>query len=143
MNSLVNNLWRSYQETEFFFTQALSPHLSFAIITAHNPKGILLSSSQNRLLDKKLQSEIAYLARPYRALMGGSADLCYMEKSWAIAVDRKTGIELGVKFNQNAIYYVEADKLMLIPCLFQKQAISLGSFSKKVTLVSELPELNE
>ncbi|WP_298772518.1 DUF3293 domain-containing protein [uncultured Shewanella sp.] len=140
MNSLVNNLWQCYQETEFFFTQALSPQLSFAIITAHNPKGVILSSSQNRLLDKKLQNELEHLGLLYREIMGASVDLCHMEKSWAIAVEREIGVEIGLKFNQNAIYYVETDMLKLIPCLFQKKEICLGSFSKKMKLVSELPE---
>lgn len=140
MNNLVNNLWQCYQETEFFFTQALSPQLSFAIITAHNPEGMILSPSQNRLLDKKLQNELMHLGVLHREIMGASVDLSHMEKSWAVAVERKVGIAIGLKFKQNAIYYVETDKLRLIPCLFQKQEICLGSFSKKMKLVSELPE---
>ncbi|MCL1126970.1 DUF3293 domain-containing protein [Shewanella surugensis] len=140
MSSLVNNFWQCYQETEFFSTQALSCQLSFAIITAYNPQGVLLSSMQNRLLDRKLQNEIEALGLPYRAIMGASADKRHMEKSWAITVDRNVAIQMGVKFDQNAIYYVEADHLRLIPCLIQEKEICLGLFSEKVKLVSELPK---
>ncbi|WP_299009314.1 DUF3293 domain-containing protein [uncultured Shewanella sp.] len=140
MNNLVDDLWQCYQETEFLLTQALSSQLSFAIITAHNPKGMILSPSQNRLLDKKLQNELVHLGALHQEMIGTSVDMSHREKSWAVAVERKVGIAIGLKFKQNAIYYVETDKLRLIPCLFQKQEICLGSFSKKMKLVSELPQ---
>ena len=142
MNSLVNNLWQSYQETEFFFTQGLSSQLSFSIITAYNPLGVILSSTQNGVLDRKLQREIEALGLPYRVMIGASADMGHMEKSWAVAIDRDIAIQMGIEFNQNAIYYVECGYLFLIPCLMQEKELCLGLFSDKMNLVSELPELN-
>jgi len=140
-----NRQWQCYQEAEFLFTQALSSELSFAIITAHNPKGQLLSACQNRLLDRQLQFEIQQLHRPYRAMIGASADRCHMEKSWAVSIDKASAIRLGCQFNQNAIYYVEHDKLQLIPCLLsktQQQEEVIGPFSSRVCLVNELPDFD-
>jgi hypothetical protein len=139
MDQSVECLWRYYQETQFLFTQGLSSKISFAIITAHNPKGEILTPCQNRLLDRQLQQEILMLDRPYRAMVGVSQDRKHMEKSWAVSTDKASAIELGCKFNQNAIYYVEADKLQLIPCLLSKQETSLGAFSPRVNVVHELP----
>lgn len=140
MNHSVERLWHEYQQTEFLFTQGLSPKISFAIITAHNPKGQTLAPSQNRLLDRKLLQEILGLRRPYRAMVGASQDGSHMEKSWAVATDKASAIKLGCKFNQNAIYYVESDKLQLIPCLLSQQETALGAFSPRVNVVHELPD---
>ncbi|RTR40714.1 DUF3293 domain-containing protein [Shewanella canadensis] len=144
--SELNSQWQCYQEAEFLFTQALSSELSFAIITAHNPKGQILSASQNRLLDRRLQFEIQQLHRPYRAMIGASADRCHMEKSWAVSIDKASAIRLGCQFNQNAIYFVEHDKLQLIPCLLsktkQQEEVVIGPFSPRVRLVNELPDFD-
>lgn len=143
MNQSNNLLWQCYQDVEFLFSQPLSSDISFAIITAHNPKGQILTSCQNRLLDRKLQYEIEQLRQPYRAMMGTSLDRSHMEKSWAVSTDKNSAMILGRKFQQNAIYFVEHDKLQLIPCLFsasQYQEQIIGHFSSRVSLVSELPD---
>ena len=101
----------------------------------------MLSACQNGLLDRKLQHEINSLGLPYRAMIGTSQDRTYMEKSWAVAIDKATAIRLGCLFNQNAIYYVEADNLQLVPCLMAKEETLLGAFSPRVNRVLELPDI--
>jgi hypothetical protein len=140
MDQSVECLWRYYQETQFLITQGLSSKISFAIITAHNPRGKTLTPCQNRLLDRKLQQAILMLRRPYRAMVGASQDRKHMEKSWAVSTDKASAIELGRKFNQNAIFYVEDDKLQLVPCLLSGQETSLGAFSPRVNVVHEFPD---
>ncbi|MCL1057528.1 DUF3293 domain-containing protein [Shewanella gelidimarina] len=140
MDQSVECLWRYYQETQFLITQGLSSKISFAIITAHNPRGKALTPCQNRLLDRKLQQDILMLRQPYRAIVGASQDRKHMEKSWAVSTDKASAIELGRKFNQNAIYYVEDDKLQLVPCLLSAQETPLGAFSPRVNVVHELPD---
>lgn len=143
---LNNKLWLEYQHTEFLFTQTLSSQLSFAIITAHNPKGQILTSCQNRLLDRQLQLAIEPFHRPYRSVVGTSQDRNHMEKSWAVAIDKLSAAHLGMKFKQNAIYFVDNNQLALVPCLFrqgeQMQEINIGEFSSRVKLVNELPDFD-
>ncbi|MBE7216679.1 DUF3293 domain-containing protein [Shewanella benthica] len=139
-------LWQYYQETEFLFTQTLSSQLSFAIITAHNPKGQILTSCQNRLLDRQLLLAIEKFNRPYRAVVGASRDRTHMEKSWAVAIDKLSAAHLGLKFKQNAIYFVDNKQLTLVPCLFSQadyqEELIIGDFSKRVNLVSDLPDFD-
>ena len=139
-------LWQYYQETEFLFTQTLSSQLSFAIITAHNPKGQILTSCQNRLLDRQLLLAIEKFNRPYRAGVGASRDRTHMEKSWAVAIDKLSAAHLGLKFKQNAIYFVDNNQLALVPCLFSQaeyqEELIIGDFSKRVNLVSDLPDFD-
>ncbi|MCG9754897.1 DUF3293 domain-containing protein [Shewanella insulae] len=142
MSTANEHFWQCYQQTQFLLTQPFSPSLSFAIITAHNPKGQHLSPSQNRLLDKQLQRHIQRLQYPYRALIGASADRVHMEKSWAISIDKVTAVELGKVFNQNAIYFVEEDELQLVPCLVEYDELTLGQFSARVCMVNELPDIS-
>lgn len=143
MNQSNNQLWQCYQNARFLFTQPLSCEVSFAIITAHNPKGEILSACQNRLLDRQLQHEIEQLRQPYRAMVGTSVDHSHMEKSWAVSTTKDSALHLGRMFNQNAIYYVEHDKLQLVPCLLSplhhKEQL-IGHFSSRVSLVNELPD---
>ncbi|MCE9679355.1 DUF3293 domain-containing protein [Shewanella sp. AS1] len=140
MCTVTDHLWHCYQQTQFLLTQTFSSSLSFAIITAHNPRGQSLTASQNRLLDKQLQQHIIRLQRPYRALIGSSVDRTYMEKSWAIPIDKASAIELARQFNQNAIYYIHKGELQLVPCLLPYGEVDLGDFSARVSIVSELPD---
>lgn len=134
-------LWQAYQDTLFLLTQQLSIDSSFAIITAHNPLGRIMTPCQNRLLDSKLQQEINTLSVPYRALVGTAADRKHMEKSWAVMLSRQDAIKLGFKFNQNAIYFVDEGDLYLVPCHLKMPEVCLGQFITRTQLVNELPEL--
>ncbi|QYK02077.1 DUF3293 domain-containing protein [Shewanella psychrotolerans] len=141
MSTEIDHFWHCYQQTQFLLTQTFSPLLSFAIITAHNPRGEILFPSQNRLLDKQLQRHILKLQYPYRSVVGCSSDKSHMEKSWAITMDKIDAVALGRVFNQNAIYYIEQDQLQLVPCLVNYDELSLGCFSSRVSLVSGLPDI--
>ncbi|WP_372871393.1 DUF3293 domain-containing protein [Shewanella sp.] len=141
MNSHFEQLWQHYQSTEFLLTQQLSLSSSFAIVTAHNPEGQILTSCQNRLRDRALLRDIESYGVPYRALVGASNDLAHMEKSWAVFLSKADSLALARRYQQNAIYYVIQDQLELLPCVAEATAVSLGSFSKRVRLVTELPDL--
>ena len=141
MKNVIDSLWDDYQKTHFLFTQRLSDDFPFAIVTAHNPLGTRLSPSQNRLLDRQLQSKIQQYNRPYRALVGAAPDLSHMEKSWAIFIDKEQAVELGREFNQYAIYYVNRGLISLIACLDTiKPEVAMGAFNHRLRLVYELPE---
>lgn len=144
MSKVNPTVWESYQSTTFLLTQRLSHSFSFAIITAHNPLGCKLTSSQNRLLDRQLQQIIFNLNRPYRALVGAAPDLSHMEKSWAVFIEKEHALDLGRQFNQHAIYYVDKGKLLLIGCAEStKQEVNMGEFNSRLRLVYELPDFHD
>ena len=142
MDNAFDSLWHDYQKTQFLLTQRLATDFSFAIITAHNPLGTNLTPCQNRLLDKQLLHQIELHRSPYRALVGASADLSHLEKSWAVFIDKSDAVALGCQFNQLAIYYVEKGELSLVPCAAEKPEVLLGDFHRRTKLVYELPDLN-
>lgn len=141
MTLLSTTLWQYYQQTIFLLTQPLSTNSSFTIVTAFNPFGQNLSNCQNLLNDRRLQADIDKMRVPYRCVVGASPDLQHMEKSWALFCDKENGLELGLRFDQLAIYHVEKGRLLLLPCHSNMEAVDLDDFSEKVRLVSELPEL--
>ncbi|GGQ24586.1 DUF3293 domain-containing protein [Shewanella litoralis] len=142
MENVIDKLWHEYQRTHFLFTQRLSHDFPFAIITAHNPSGLLLSPSQNRLLDRQLQFKIQQYNSPYRALVGAAPDLSHMEKSWAVFIDKEQALELGREFNQHAIYYVSQGILSLVACVDSLMPdVDMGAFNQRLRLVSELPDI--
>lgn len=143
MDAAFESLWQCYQSACFLLTQSFSSTIPFAIVTAHNPLGQKLTSSQNRLLDRQLQGDIDKLGIPYRAIIGAAEDLSHMEKSWALFLDKTEAIELALKYHQNALYYVNNGILTLVPCLRGEGEVELGLFKNRARLVNELPELSD
>ncbi|QSX42520.1 DUF3293 domain-containing protein [Shewanella cyperi] len=142
MECQINHLWSLYQQTEFLLMQNISPAASFAIITAHNPRGELLSECQNRLRDRQLLADIEALGVPYRAMVGTSPDLQHKEKSWAVFMEAGDVLALAEKYQQNAIYYVEQDRLKLLPCLMPGPELQLGSFRSRARLIGSMTDFN-
>ncbi|MFQ6370792.1 DUF3293 domain-containing protein [Shewanella sp. YIC-542] len=133
-------LWQYYLDTCFLLSQPISDGVSFAIITAHNPLGEVLTPSQNRLRDRALQQDIAQLQVPYRMIVGAAPDLSHMEKSWALFTSRPQALQLATKYQQNAFYYVNCGVVYLIPCLKGRHVGEMGRFCQRVRIVPELPD---
>ena len=130
---MKSDLWQLYQTTVFALNQRFSLDFNFAIITAYNPKGDNLSCGQNALLDNELQEKINEKGILARSIYGCSPDLSHWEKSWALFTDKTQAIDIAIKFKQNAMYWVEADRLILVPCLLTDQKdIEIGRFSKRL-----------
>ncbi|AWB66732.1 DUF3293 domain-containing protein [Saccharobesus litoralis] len=135
MQPSSSQLWSLYKTTQFVMAQSLSQSLNFAIITAFNPLGQLRSPSFNTIQDKALQYDIQRLNTVYRSIYGCSADLSYSEKSWLVAIEQSTAIDLAIEYKQNAIYFVNGDRLSLVPCLLaDQQEDYIGSFQQRTRI---------
>lgn len=140
MSPHSDGLWHFYKATHFLLVQQIASHLSFAIITACNPSGKVLSQSQNRLRDRQLLQSIENLNCPYRIIVGAATDMSHFEKSWAVFVEKPQAIKLGEEFVQNAIYYVNEGELTLVPISMKAQEERLGKFQQYTHVVSEFPD---
>lgn len=133
MTQQLERLWQYYQETWFIVHQDAEETASFAIITAHNPKGQVLSEEQNGLLDQQLQQAMARRQERSRQIIGCSPDRRHQEKSWMVYTTRRRALVLAEQFQQNALYWVDNDELWLVPCLLQNYpAVRLGSFKQRL-----------
>ncbi|WP_111979864.1 DUF3293 domain-containing protein [Algibacillus agarilyticus] len=125
--------WELYKSTKFVFQQTVSSEIDFAIISACNPRGQILTSSHNRIRDKALQNDIYHLDAIYRSVYGCSPSLDFHEKSWLVGIDKIAAIQLAIKYEQNAIFWVEQGQLYLVPCLLTTESeVHLGLFKERL-----------
>jgi len=122
------DLWESYKSSVFLCHQPLGDQISFAIISAGNPQGQLLGAASNLALDSQLEHELKQTQLPCRRLIGASPDLTFQESSWAVLCDKAQALELAYRYAQNAIYWVEAGQLYLVPALLRQNEGYLGAY---------------
>tara|TARA_Y100001956_G_scaffold80685_1_gene96386 strand:- start:4504 stop:4893 length:390 start_codon:yes stop_codon:yes gene_type:complete len=107
-------LWTAYLNPYFQFDERMECD-SFAIVTGWNPASQWLSKDKNRRNNQQLRREIDHTY--YVEVLVGDEDFSWAEQSFAIQINRERAIELGIKFGQNAIYFVEHGELYLLSCL--------------------------
>lgn len=125
------DLWERYKTSVFLCHQPLGDQINFAIISAQNPLGNVKHHQLNLTLDCQFETSLNAENLPYRRLIGAAPDLSFREPSWAVMCDKAKAIDLARKFQQNAIYWVEADKLYLVPALFGQGEEYLGSYRSR------------
>ncbi len=137
MVNLRNNCWSLYKKTIFVMVSPLGKHLSYAIVTAENPAGVMVPDSVNLMLDNAIQARIIQMSCQYRCLYGCSPDYSHYEKSWALVIEKHKAIQLAKEFEQNAIYWVEKGELYLTPvCMEGVREESLGDFGSRCVATS-------
>ncbi len=121
-------LWQAYCDPYFHFEQQIS-FSSFAIITAWNPKSELLSKKDNDRSNQYLAQEISHTC--WCEIQVGNKDFSWMEASFAVQITADEAIKLGRKYQQNAVYFIEGEELLLLPCIEEQNKVSLGSWRKR------------
>lgn len=126
-------LWQAYGETVFLLEQPL-PQWSFAaVVTACNPRGKVLSETQNQALNSTLTERVHSLGYPFTELTGCSPDLKHREPSLLVYCAQGQAMSLAGEFAQNAFFWIENDELYLCPCLLQDMPTrSLGHFAERL-----------
>ncbi len=104
----------------------------FAIITAYATTGEEWSSVENEAADKKLETELREHGRWLRRLTGHSPVSGHTEPGWAVGMPFETACDLGLRFQQDAIYYVTGDTLSVSRCDKRRALVEVGAFSSRV-----------
>ena len=104
---------------------------TFAIITAWNPKDVILPECENQKRNWSLEKSITNTMALGTKIIGASADLQHQELSLIIEGALPDLINLAQKFEQNAIFWVQGDSLELIACDSLKH-FKLGSFRERI-----------
>lgn len=131
------DLWESYKSSVFICYQPLGDAINFAIISAQNPAGAVQHPQHNLRLDCELETHLDLYQLPYRALLGCSPDLSFQEKSWAVLCEKSRALELARQFQQNAIYWVEAGQLYLVPALWRGEEEYLGLYQQRQIVLAD------
>lgn len=123
------SLWQHYQTITFKARQHPVYH-SFAILTAFNPRSIVLNNLDNQKRNKVLESELAMLTASYFPVICCAQDSRWEEAGYIVEIGAEQAYQFATRWQQNAIYWVDGNQLYLVPVLlegFKKQR--LGEFS--------------
>ncbi len=126
--TIDKKLWQAYSHVRFAFESPLRKR-SFAIITAWNPKSQRLSNNENCVNNQRLQQKL--MNYDWSEVVVGDDHFDWFEESFAVVMPLDTALQLARDFDQNAIYYVMNDELMLHSCI-DGRVVSLGSLQEKL-----------
>ena len=106
-----------------------NPPTTFVIVTAFNPKGRNAPLSRNQHADRTLEGYLKHNHLPYTRITGMSPDQRHQEPGWGIEVSEKEGIKIGVRFQQEAIYVITDQNVILVSCHDPQERSDLGSWT--------------
>ena len=89
---------------------------SFAVVTACNPEGVNADDAANAAANEELESAIRDAGLSYSPMTGGASDGSHIEPSFLVRCDLETALVLGRRFNQEAVFWIEAGRLHLVAC---------------------------
>jgi type I restriction system adenine methylase HsdM len=139
--SLPDGMHPAYAETHFQQPEPWedSP-AEFAIITAHATTGEQWSDAENAVADETLEAELKKSAPWVRRLTGYSPATGHAEKGWAVALPFDAVCEVGLRFRQDAIYYIRKDCVAVSFCDPKRRApVEIGSFRARVHIAPGRP----
>jgi hypothetical protein len=91
--------------------------VDFAIVTACNPWGRVVSAEENQAADEALCAGLREAGYALHRLTGGSADPSgHQEPGWAVALDPGQALAWGRRQRQDAVFLVRAGRLSLLVC---------------------------
>jgi hypothetical protein len=87
----------------------------FAVVTAHNPEGVVNDPSANETADQSLREEIEKIGLTHFRVTGGSLDGRHQEPGWGIVLATpELARDLSERFKQLAYFWVENGQLSLV-----------------------------
>ena len=110
---------------------------AFVIITACDPDGKKTDPTVNQSADFQLESELRIKGCRYWRVTGGSPDFAHAESGYAAELPLSEALELGRKYRQEAIFWIERDELIIVGCGSELRQ-ELGSWSERLALGNRL-----
>lgn len=106
---------------------------AFAILTGYATTGEVWPEERNTAADQALRDELATTRSWYRRVTGFSPVTGHAEPGWAVALPWETACDLGAKYLQDAIFYVEGDALTVSHCdPVRRRRIPVGPFRERI-----------
>ncbi len=122
-----------YQQTRFRLHHAVTSWpATFVIVSAYATTGESWPAERNEQADAELGREIERLGGWHARLTGYSPETGHAEPSWAVQLHYESGLELGRRFDQDAIFVVDDLNLSLGYCADGRQSADIGPFLERV-----------
>jgi hypothetical protein len=105
----------------------------FAILTAYETTGEHWSAQRNSDADKELESFLKAARVWLLRITGYSPITNHCEPGWAVALPFHAACDIGLRFKQDAIYFVKGDELTVTYCdPSQRAPVPAGSFRQRL-----------
>ena len=104
----------------------------FAIITAYATTGETWTDEQNEAADRALEADLRKTGKWMRRLTGYSPTTGHGEPGWAVEIGLQDACEIGLRYQQHAIYFVSGDDLRVTLCDDQRELVAVGAFRERV-----------
>ena len=112
INTKLNRNWISFQ---FIPAEYEYLKIPFAIITAYNPKDLILNDFLNFIRNTELESVIKTLGYDYMTSIGELFD--HSEESFIIYnIEKKDAIDIAKQFDQDTIFYNSGREITITKC---------------------------
>jgi hypothetical protein len=106
-----------YKRTRFIATPPPGGFPSrFGVITACNPDGRIVTDEENAASTAKLRQHLIETEMVFFPVTGCSPDLVHREPGFGVTCEADAIVELGQAWNQEAVFWVEAGIVHLVPC---------------------------
>jgi hypothetical protein len=103
----------------------------FAIITAYATTGETWSEERNQAADLKLENELRETGSWMRRITGYDPGTGHAEPGWAIEMGFEAACDLGLRFQQDAIFWVSGNRVRVVKCGPDRQCKEIGTFSDR------------
>ncbi len=104
----------------------------FAIITGYATTGDKWSDAENETADRALHAVLCQQSQFVRRITGYSPSTGHAEPGWAVALPFDTACDIGLRYRQDAIYFVIRDVLSVSYCDARRSLTEIGPFSPRV-----------
>lgn len=124
-----------YLESHFYF-DAWLPQLpdEFAIITAYATTGETWTTEENSTADGALADDLARSGKWYMRITGYSPATGHAEPGWAVEMGVSDACDLGLRYLQDAIYFVSGDELWVSLCGEPRGRALVGGFRERIQI---------
>ncbi|MGU5716297.1 DUF3293 domain-containing protein [Aeromonas taiwanensis] len=122
-------LWENYRKVCFIAPSAPPDWPAYAIVTAWNPASRWVGPRRNARRQRALMRRVDEL--PVLPVWGSDEDERWQEASLLLPLSQAEAVRLAVRFGQNALYWVEAGELWLVPALLQGAPCHLGRLAPR------------
>ena len=124
----------------YFATHFRCPELphswpeEFAVITAYATTGESWTAEENEAADRLLAETLRDMGLQPVRITGYSPKTSHAEPGWAVELPLEAACDLGIRFRQDAIYWISGNQLSVTFCDDRQGLVPVGAFRERVSV---------
>jgi len=108
--------------------------INCAIITAYATTGETWTAEENEAADRALADDLARSGKWHQRITGYSPTTGHAEPGWAVGMNLPETCALGLRYLQDAIYFVSGDELWVSLCAEPRERALVGGFRERIQI---------